>query len=173
MSLRHALLGLLNLGPNSGYALAKLFENPLRQIWNARNHQLYPELARLSADGHVEVVGAGTRGKRIYAITEDGRTELRHWLVDVEPDRTMRSETYLRAWLLSTVLARDDALCVLERDIDAWRERRDGLLGVMERSAPFSPPYGSHSLSLDLSMRLTEAMLGWSEEAARRIAARP
>jgi len=38
---------------------------------------------------------------------------LRRWLVDVEPDRTMRSETYLRAWLLSTVLARDDALDVL------------------------------------------------------------
>jgi DNA-binding PadR family transcriptional regulator len=173
MSLRHALLGLLTIGPNSGYALAKLFENPLRQIWNARSHQLYPELARLAADGHVDVVGEGARGKRIYAITDDGKAELRHWLVDVEPDRTMRSETYLRAWLLSTALSREDALCVLARDIEAWRERREGLLDVMERSAAISPPYGPHNLSMDLSIRLTEAMLGWSEETARRIADRP
>jgi DNA-binding PadR family transcriptional regulator len=173
MSLRHALLGLLNLGPNSGYALAKLFENPLRQIWNARNHQLYPELARLAADGQVRIVEEGTRGKRIYAITPEGRAELRHWLVEVEPDRTMRSETYLRAWLLSTVLSRDDALCVLERDIKAWQERREGLVEIMERGAAISPPYGSHNLSLELSLRLTDAMLGWSEEAARRIAERP
>jgi len=170
MSLRHALLGLLDFGPNSGYGLAKLFENPLRQIWNARNHQLYPELARLAADGHVEIVEESTRGKRIYAITEDGRAELRRWLVEVEPDRTMRSETYLRAWLLSTVLARADALDVLARDIEAWQERREGLLKMMERSAAISPPHGSHNLSMDLSLRLTEAMLGWSEEAARRIA---
>lgn len=172
MSLRHALLGLLNFGPNSGYALAKLFENPLRQIWNARSHQLYPELARLAGDGQVEIVDEGARGKRIYAITEDGRAELRRWLVEVEPDRTMRSETYLRAWLLSTVLSREDALHVLARDIEAWRERREGLLKLMERSAAISPPHGSHNLSMDLSLRLIEAMLGWSEEAARRIAER-
>jgi PadR family transcriptional regulator AphA len=173
MSLRHALLGLLNLGPNSGYALAKLFENPLRQIWNARSHQLYPELARLAADGHVHVVEEGARGKRVYTITDEGRAELRRWLVDVEPDRTMRSETYLRAWLLSIALSRDDALCVLDKDIAALRERREGLLMVQERSAAISPPYGSHNLSIDLSLRLTDAMLGWSEEAARRIAERP
>jgi DNA-binding PadR family transcriptional regulator len=173
MSLRHALLGLLNLGPNSGYGLAKLFEDPLRQIWNARNHQLYPELARLSADGHVEIVDEGTRGKRIYAITVAGRAELRRWLVDVEPDRTMRSEVYLRAWLLSTVLTRVEALHVLASDIESWRQRRAGLRAMMERSAAISPPHGSHNLSMDLSLRLTEAMLGWSEEAARRIAERP
>ena len=173
MSLRHALLGLLNLTPNSGYELAKQFQHTLRQIWNARNHQLYPELSRLAADGHVEVVDEGPRGKRTYAITENGRAELRHWLVEVEPDRTMRSETYLRAWLVSAVLSREDALCVLERDIEVLREQRDGMQEFMARRASIAPPYGSHTLSMDLSLRLTEAVLGWSEEAARRIADRP
>ncbi|GAA3433571.1 PadR family transcriptional regulator [Kutzneria kofuensis] len=173
MSLRHALLGLLTLSPNSGYQLAQIFQNTLRQIWNARNHQLYPELARLSADGHVECVEEGARGKRTYAITDEGRAELRRWLVEVEPDRTMRSETYLRAWLLSAVLSREDALGVLERDIQVLREQRDGVLAVMARSAAISPPHGPHNLSLDLNLRLTEAMLGWSEEATRRIAERP
>ena len=173
MSLRHALLGLLSVSPNSGYQLGQIFQNTLQQIWHARNHQLYPELARLSADGHVECVEEGARGKRTYAITDDGRAELRRWLVDVQPDRTMRSEAYLRAWLLSVVLSREDALCVLGRDIEALREQRDGVLAVQARSAAIAPPYGPHSLSLDLNLRLTEAMLGWSEEAARRIAERP
>ncbi|MEV6611365.1 PadR family transcriptional regulator [Kutzneria sp. NPDC051319] len=173
MSLRHALLGLLSVSPNSGYQLGRIFQDTLRQIWNARNHQLYPELSRLAADGHVECVEEGPRGKRTYAITDGGRAELRRWLVDVEPDRTMRSEAYLRAWLLSVALSREDALCVLERDIQALRDQQEGVLALMARSAAISPPYGPHNLSLDLNLRLTEAILDWSEEAARRIAERP
>ncbi|AHH97063.1 hypothetical protein GCM10010174_38280 [Kutzneria viridogrisea] len=173
MSLRHALLGLLNFSPSSGYELAKHFQYTLRGIWNARSHQLYPELSRLAADGHVEVVEEGARGRRTYAITEFGREELRRWLVEVEPDRTMRSEIYLRAFLLSTVLCRDDALAVLEREVQVWTEQRAGLVAVMERSARMSPPHGSHNLALDLTLRMTDAMLGWSQEAATRIATRP
>jgi PadR family transcriptional regulator, regulatory protein AphA len=173
MSLRHALLGLLNFSPSSGYELAKHFEHTLRRIWHARNHQLYPELARLAADGHVRVVEEGVRGRRTYAITDDGHAELRRWLVEVEPDRTMRSETYLRAFLLSTVLSRQDALAVLDKEIEVWTEQRAGLLEVMERSARISPPHGSHNLAMDLTLRMTDAMLGWSREAAERIAQRP
>jgi len=71
MSLRHALLGLLDLGPNSGYGLAKLFENPLRQIWNARNHQLYPELARLSADGKLYTCLFAVDGHDLRGVVVD------------------------------------------------------------------------------------------------------
>ena len=51
MSLRHALLDLLAGEPMSGYDLARLFSVSLGNVWPAQHSQIYPELAKLSADG--------------------------------------------------------------------------------------------------------------------------
>ncbi|EWM11043.1 PadR family transcriptional regulator [Kutzneria sp. 744] len=138
MSLRHALLGLLSVSPNSGYQLGRIFQDTLRQIWNARNHQLYPELSRLAADGHVECVEEGPRGKRTYAITDDGRAELRRWLVDVEPDRTMRSEAYLRPALVvrSPLSPRGRLVRAGNGTSQALRDQQGGRAGADGPQAP-------------------------------------
>jgi PadR family transcriptional regulator AphA len=172
VSLPHAVLGLLSVAPSSGYELAKHFEQTLPRIWYAQNPQLYPVLSKLAAAGLVEVTAQGPRNRSTYALTEAGREELRRWLVDVEPDRTMRSEVYLRAFLLTVALTGPDALAVLEREADVWRRERDGLRDFMERSRSFVEPHDSHMLAYDLNLRLAEAMLGWCEQTRERIAER-
>ena len=83
MSLRYALLGLLAEEPASGYDLARKFERNLsRYAWHAQQSQIYPELNRLAADGLATVIEEGPRGRRTYAITEVGRSELRRWVLD-------------------------------------------------------------------------------------------
>src|SRR3954464_11744678 len=99
MSLRHAVLGLLERRPSTGYELTQTFDRSLRTSWQARHSQIYPELAKLEAAGLVEVVGHGARRSKTYAITEEGRAELRRWLVEAEPDRSQRSESGLRLFL--------------------------------------------------------------------------
>src|SRR5688500_8244241 len=82
MSLRYALLGLLADEPASGYDLTRSFEKALRRYaWHAQHSQIYPELTRLAADGLVEIASEGARGRRVYSITEAGRTELRRWML--------------------------------------------------------------------------------------------
>ena len=51
MALRYALLGALADQPRTGYALLKHFEQSLAYAWPASHSQIYPELARLLADG--------------------------------------------------------------------------------------------------------------------------
>ncbi|MEV0351657.1 PadR family transcriptional regulator [Nonomuraea sp. NPDC050680] len=103
MSLRHAALGLLSEGPASGYDLMKMFEVSLANVWPATQSQLYAELGKLADAGLVSVAAEGPRGRKEYAITEEGLAELRHWITDVEPVRTMRSEMLLRVFFLAQV----------------------------------------------------------------------
>src|ERR1041384_201144 len=87
MSLRHAVLGLLSDGPASGYDLLKLFDLSLSNVWPATQSQLYAELGKLADSGLVSVSAEGPRGRKEYAITDEGLAELRHWITDVPPVR--------------------------------------------------------------------------------------
>ncbi|WP_336053822.1 PadR family transcriptional regulator [Streptomyces sp. CA2R101] len=169
MSLRHAVLGLLAHHPASGYELAKHFKSTLTGVWYARNHQLYPELGRLAEGGYVEVVEEGPRGRRTYAITEPGRAELRRWLMEVEPDRSTRSETYLRAFLLATVLCREDALAVLDREVKVWQADRAALQEGLDQAAKALTPDDPYILATTMGVRLNEAMLTWAQDTIERI----
>jgi PadR family transcriptional regulator AphA len=104
MSLRHALLGLLHAEPASGYDLTRQFETTLERIaWHARHSQIYPELNKMLAEGLVEVIEEGPRGRRTYAITDAGRADLRKWMMNPPADPQVRSEPLLRMFLMSTL----------------------------------------------------------------------
>lgn len=76
-SLELALLASLATGERHGYALAQhLAERGLGQV---RGGVLYPVLGRLEAAGAVRSVwlpGEGGPGRKVYAITADGRQRL-------------------------------------------------------------------------------------------------
>ncbi len=51
----YAILGLLAREALSGYDLSSRMRAPVGYFWEARHSQIYPELARLAADGKVQV----------------------------------------------------------------------------------------------------------------------
>ncbi len=104
MSLRHALLGLLEDGPASGYDLTARFEGSLhRYVWTARQSHIYPELNRLADEGLIAMREQGPRGRRTYTITDAGLAELRTWLLAPPGPRAVRDEQVLRMSLLSAL----------------------------------------------------------------------
>jgi PadR family transcriptional regulator AphA len=103
MSLRHAVLGMLDEEPGSGYDLLKRFERAMSNVWAATQSQLYGELGKLEKAGLIRVHAEGPRGRKEYAITDDGRAELRHWLIEVKPSRSPRNEVLLRVYFLGSV----------------------------------------------------------------------
>ncbi|GHI69428.1 PadR family transcriptional regulator [Streptomyces nojiriensis] len=79
MALRHAVLAALLDGEFSGYELAKSFDIGVSNFWHALPQQLYAELAKLEKEGLVEgreVVQETRPNKRLFQVTEAGRTEL-------------------------------------------------------------------------------------------------
>ncbi|MEV5828991.1 PadR family transcriptional regulator [Spirillospora sp. NPDC052242] len=100
-----AVLGLLSFGEElSGYDLKKWADWSLKFFyWSPSFSQIYGELKRLEKVGYatsrVELTES-TRGKRVYAITQDGLDAVTRWAREapVEPP-VLKHGVMLRAWL--------------------------------------------------------------------------
>jgi DNA-binding PadR family transcriptional regulator len=103
VSLRHALLALLEAEPMSGYSLAKFFDLSVAYVWHAPHSQIYPELRRMHEagliSGHSEARGAHAT-KTVYTLTDDGRAELARWVEELTPLHRERDAAYLKACYL-------------------------------------------------------------------------
>jgi len=79
MSVRHALLALLEDGPMYGYQLRAEFETRTGSTWPLNVGQVYTTLARLERDGLVSAEGDDGEGHVVYLITDAGREEVATW----------------------------------------------------------------------------------------------
>ncbi|WP_406312285.1 PadR family transcriptional regulator [Streptosporangium sp. NBC_01639] len=164
MALRYALLGLLSERPASGYDLAKVFEGELGSYaWQAGYNRIYPELARLADEGLIEPAGEGARGRRAYALTDAGRSELRAWLLAPRKGGAVRNEPVLRLFLLSA-LEPEDARRVLREIADNSEIQIAELGHAMAADTPVSPdgslPFGW--LAAGYGLRQYQASRDWA-----------
>jgi DNA-binding PadR family transcriptional regulator len=161
MSLRHALLGMLATRPGTGYDLTQRFEQSLGNAWHASHSQIYPELARLTDAGLVEVVGEGARRSRTYGLTPAGHEEIRRWLLESEPNRAQRNETAVR-WFLVALLEPEDRRVVLEREL----RNVEDLTAYLQETAERLDAMGGHPFrpTVDLGLRTGAVMDEWLRE---------
>ena len=173
MSLRHAVLGLLANGPASGYDLLKAFDISLANVWPATQSQLYGELGKLDTAGLIKVAFEGPRGRKAYEITDEGRDELRHWLIEVEPTRVRRSDMLLRVFFLNTVTPAEAAAYLSREAAHAV-----GMSGELERLVT-SIPWGDDPLSvygriaLEWGLRFYRMQAEWADWASDQVAKLP
>jgi DNA-binding PadR family transcriptional regulator len=109
MSVRQALLALLEQGPMYGYQLRAEFEQRTGATWPLNVGQVYTTLARLERDGLVEQVAgesgeADADGHVVYRVTDPGRAEVSEWFTTPVP-RTQppRDELAIKLALAVTV----------------------------------------------------------------------
>ncbi|MBA8794382.1 DNA-binding PadR family transcriptional regulator [Friedmanniella endophytica] len=175
MSLRFALLGLLDVQPSSGYDLTQRFARGIGSYaWSAKHSQIYPELRKLTDEGLIEITETGARGRKTYAPTPAGREELRGWLLGKPNAGGARNEFVLRLFLLSS-LEPEEAVAVLDGTLRFAREQ-EALLeqefaaavaeaGVPSGSSPgLAARYGIHSY---------RALAEWADWARAAIAGDP
>ncbi len=81
MSVRHALLALLSEGPKYGFQLRQEFEEGTGDVWPLNVGQVYSTLQRLEHSGQIESDNSADDGpQKVFRLTEEGRSELHHWL---------------------------------------------------------------------------------------------
>lgn len=169
MSLRHALLGLLDNKSASGYDLIAAFDTTLAFVWPANQSQVYRELGHLCEEGLLQVGEEGPRGRKEYAITEAGRGELHRWMAETEPNRVRRDETLLRIFFLGN-LTHDQATGYLRQEAEVIR-RRQQILDHVENNADWEKDdiaiYGH--LALEYGHRLMAMTLEWTDWAVARL----
>jgi DNA-binding PadR family transcriptional regulator len=96
VSVKHALLTLLDRGPMHGYQLRTEFEASTGATWPLNIGQVYSTLARLERDGYVTPVEGGDESQRLYAITETGHAEVAAWFSTPVAGEPARNEVAIK-----------------------------------------------------------------------------
>ena len=102
MNVPYGLLGLLEAGPRHGYDLKHSYDRLFAHGKPLKFGQVYSTLGRLERDGLVaEVSEEPGKGpdRKLYAITNEGVTDLDGWLLAPEP-----AEPHVRSVLFGKVL---------------------------------------------------------------------
>jgi DNA-binding PadR family transcriptional regulator len=104
MSVRHALLALLEEGPKYGLQLRHEFELRTGEVWPLNVGQVYTTLQRLERDGFVSSHGEADGPQKGYAITAEGSDELAEWLTTpADVDQPPRDELVIKVLVASQV----------------------------------------------------------------------
>ncbi len=111
MNIRTLCLGILSLQEASGYEIKKeIEEGVFNHFIDASYGSIYPALTQLNAEGLLSVRSEeqlGRPDKKVYAITEEGKTVLAKGL-SVVPARDKYKSEFLFVMLLQHLLSKQD-----------------------------------------------------------------
>jgi len=79
----YGLLAFLSQGPQSGYDIKKLLEDPEIFYWRESHGNVYPMLRKLEKDGLLDKRDSYIKSKKrvIYQLNDAGMAELLKWLI--------------------------------------------------------------------------------------------
>jgi PadR family transcriptional regulator, regulatory protein AphA len=125
----YAVLALLDqLGEATSYDLKLAIEKSIANFWPVPHTTAYEEPARLAAGGYLSVrQEPGGRRRKVYALTDEGRTALREWAA--EPTA---SPPQLRDEFILKIFAGADPRPLLEERTAWHREKLAELRGYLE-----------------------------------------
>ncbi|MFE3067122.1 PadR family transcriptional regulator [Streptomyces roseus] len=153
-----AVLGLLSFGEElSGYDLKKWSDRSLRFFyWSPSFSQIYGELGRLEKAGYASsrlvAQESGTRGKRLYRITEEGLTAVRAWARETPADPpVLKHGPMLRLWL-GHLLEPDQLRELLVKQQEFAKEMRSAAVADA-RAALDGPEWAYPALTLKWAER--------------------
>jgi len=166
---KYAILGILSLGPISGYDIKKVFQRSVANFWNESYGQIYPLLRTLVAEGFATKSIKKQFGKpdrHTYALTDKGFEELQQWLIEPVKDQIGRIEIALKLFFGHQVKVADNI-----RQVEHFREMRDrelkALTAIEERlkaELADKPNLPYMLMTVSYGQHVTQALLQWCEE---------
>lgn len=178
MSIRQAMLALLEQGPMYGYQLRAEFEQRTGETWPLNIGQVYTTLSRLERDGLVEVVDHGgaddpASDRHVsYRATEAGRSEASAWFTTPVPrSQPPRDELAIKLAIAVTLpgvdvseLIQKQRSATMSALQDYTRLKRSG-----RAAQPTDPADLAWSLVLDSLVFDAEAEVRWLDHCEARL----
>lgn len=171
MQLRHAILGLLDIAPQSGYDLGRAFTRSVVHFWHADQSQIYRTLDRLETDGAIvteEIPQQGRPDRRLHSLTERGEAELHTWLATPLEDAPTK-DPFLARIFFAAPLGADGVLALLDERETMVRAELDELRTLPRLNDTLADVL--RTATLDVGLRAGEAELEWISETRRAIRA--
>jgi PadR family transcriptional regulator, regulatory protein AphA len=172
---RYAILGVLSMGPRTGYEVRKTIESSLANFWNESYGQIYPILRTLVAEGLATSEtqpGAGRPDRHVYTITDAGRAELRAWLTRPVEHEVGRVELLLKLFFGWQTTTEEN-----QRRIEEYRQiqqhlldRYSGIEAWLLEQFQHHPGLPYWLLTIDYGKRVSTAITGWCDDAIATLA---
>ncbi|MFD9325533.1 PadR family transcriptional regulator [Streptomyces sp. NPDC060065] len=138
MSLPHAILTALLEKPSSGLELTRRFDKSIGYFWSATHQQIYRELGKLEAEGHIRALQSEqpARGqKKSYEVLPAGRDELARWTAASQDPKPLRDTMLLRL-RASAVVGTAGIEADLRRHLDLHQRQLEEYEGIQTRDFP-------------------------------------
>ncbi len=171
---RYTVLGVLTLGPKSGYGIKKFIERSIGKFSRGRYAQRYPTLKQLDAEGLVSHKVEDQQGRPdrfVYHITRKGRQELRDWLVQPIEIEIPRHELLLKLFF-GTQVPTDANL----KHVAQYRQELESWIGQLNEGARMlRKKYGDTDqgfywlLTVRQGILVNKALLQWCGEATAEL----
>lgn len=164
-----AILGMLTVGPMSGYDMKKFSERSLAHFWHESYGNLYPRLKRLEAAGLIQ----GERQRRtdapdatVYSLTDAGRQRFGEWLEEAPEPERIRNELLLKVFFSAPerVRACRDHIRSHLADQQALLERYRAIGETVDEEGDERPQRPFWEISLRRGVLMTEARIRWCHE---------
>lgn len=156
-----SLLGFLLDQPKTGWDIVASVEDSIGCFWNLTKSQVYRELRSLAEAGYVEMGEKGSREKRPYSITEEGRSAFATWLQQDPGDDLIRMQALLK-FFFGDQLDR----ATLERFVTLQRLEHERQLTYFKEILPeieaAGVPVCAHTLKFGI--RYYEMVLEWLDQ---------
>jgi PadR family transcriptional regulator, regulatory protein AphA len=168
----YALLGLLSVRPWTTYELAQQVRRSLNWFWPRAERKLYDDPKRLAADGLATATEeyTGRRKRTVYAITPEGRSELKAWLGTPSADPSWENEALVKVFFADG--GDLDALRATLTGMHTTARRRLAELAEMAQEPPRFPERRHlGALSIRLAQEHEEATVRWAEWALEQVGA--
>ncbi len=169
MSLKYAILGILNVMPMTGYDLKhRAFDETAQHFWPADQSQIYRTLNHLENAGWVSktVEEQDDRPDRnVYTITDEGQRALMDWLKSDQDIPALRDPLLVQIFFGQEV-PRADLLRVIEQQAAAHCNRLAGYKKISippVESRPDDRWLALQHLTLDFGIALERMYLDWLE----------
>jgi DNA-binding PadR family transcriptional regulator len=169
VSVRNALLALLEQGPRYGYQLRAEFEHRTGGTWPLNVGQVYTTLARLERDGLVEGRGEDGEGHVVYAVTVAGRDEVAAWFGSpVARTQPPREELAIKLALAVSVPGVDVG-SVIQQQRSATMVALQDYTRLKRRTTGDDPQELAWGLVLDSLVFTAEAEIRWLDHCEARL----
>lgn len=165
MDVRTLCLGVLDHGDNTGYGIRKMIQDGFGHFAQASLGAIYPALAKAQARGEVEPVGAADAPleKRLFRLTETGRTALANAVVAVDGTEMVRSP-FLAAMFFANFLAMDDVHRLMDDRLAGLRREQRRLRGL-----PTAEMTEGQRFTIRYALASTSALIAFLEQEGRAI----
>ena len=160
--MRYPILALLAERPAHGYELKQAFDDRFGAVWPPINvGQIYNTLSALERDSLVrseEVPQRGAPRRRVYELTDEGRTTFEAWVTAPSANPTLKEEFIVKLVLAYVAGVADPMTLIDQQRQEYFKAVRDlnALAARQDNDTPAKLLIGGASLYV-------EAMLKWMD----------